>query len=248
KIKPDELDAERQRFRAAVSQASKRLLEIKGQAGERFGKEHAYLFDAHLLLLEDDKLIGDIERHITTELVNAEWAVKVVGDRLLHLYSEIRDDYLRERSSDVEDVMRRLLLALSGVASRNRDLSEDAVIVSRDLLPSAVAELDLEHTRALATDAGGWTSHTAILARGVGIPAVVGLRDFYRRAKTGDRIIVDSTRSLVILHPSPETLEAYQPETSRRSSHKATETKREVGPVYTQDGIAVTLRANVEIP
>ena len=80
------------------------------------------------------------------------------------------------------------------------------MIVSQDLLPSAVAELDLEHARALATDTGGWTSHTAILARGVGIPAVVGLRDFYRRAKTGDRIIVDSTRNEVILHPSPATL------------------------------------------
>jgi phosphotransferase system enzyme I (PtsI) len=248
KIKPAELDLERQRFRAAVSQASKRLLAIKGQAGERFGKEHAYLFDAHLLLLEDDRLIGDIERYITTELVNAEWAVKVVGDRLLHLYSEIRDDYLRERSSDVEDVMRRLLVTLSGVDARTRELSEDAVIVSRDLLPSAVAELDLAHTQAFATDTGGWTSHTAILARGVGIPAVVGLRDFYRRAKTGDRIIVDSTRNLAILHPTAATLESYQSETTNRSSRKRTGARRELGPVCTKDGTAVTLRANVEIP
>ncbi len=248
KIQAAELNAERQRFRAAVSQASKRLLAIKGQAGERFGKEHAYVFDAHLLLLEDDKLIGDIERHITTDRVNAEWAVKVVGDRLLYLYSEIQDDYLRERSSDVEDVMRRLLAALSGVESRNPALFEDAVIVSRDLLPSAVAELDLEHTQALATDTGGWTSHTAILARGVGIPAVVGLRDFYRRAKTGDRIIVDSTRNLVILHPAPATIERYQTETASRAGRQRTDGKRETGPVYTQDGVAVTLRANVEIP
>jgi phosphotransferase system enzyme I (PtsI) len=248
RIAPADVEAERQRFRAAVMLASRQVLAIKEQAEQRFGKDHAYIFDAHLLLLEDEKLIGDVERHITAELVNAEWAVKVIGDRFLHLYSEIKDDYLRERGSDIEDVMRRLLVALSGVQSQNRDLSEDAVVVSQDLLPSAVAELDLNHTRALATDTGGWTSHTAILARGVGIPAVVGLRDFYRRTKTGDRIIVDSTRNLVILHPSPATLERYQAETASRDSRPRTAGRAEIGPVQTQDGVAVTLRANVEVP
>ena len=248
RIAPSDVAAERQRFRAAVTQASRQVLAIKEQAEKRFGKDHAYIFDAHLLLLEDEKLIGDVERHITAEYVNAEWAVKVIGDRFLYLYSEIKDDYLRERGSDIEDVMRRLLVALSGVQSQNRELSEDAVVVSQDLLPSAVAELDLDHTRALATDTGGWTSHTAILARGVGIPAVVGLRDFYRRAKTGDRIIVDSTRNLVILHPSPATLERYQAETTNRESRTRTAGRAETGPVRTQDGVAVTLRANVEVP
>jgi len=178
---------------------------IKERAEERFGTDHAYIFDAHLLLLEDEKLIGDIERQINAEHVNAEWAVKVIGDRLLYLYSEIKDDYLRERGSDIEDVMRRLLVALSGGQSPDRDLSEDAVIVSQDLLPSAVAELDLEHTRALATDTGGWTSHTAILARGLhsrrGWPGAI----IYRRVKTGDRIIVEprTTKSYCILRRPP---------------------------------------------
>ena len=248
RIAPAELEAERRRFRAAVSLASRQVLAIKERAEERFGKDHAYIFDAHLLLLEDEKLIGDVEQHINAEHVNAEWAVKVVGDRVLYLYSEIKDDYLRERGSDIEDVMRRLLVALSGASSPRRDLSEDAVIVSQDLLPSAVAELDLEHTRALATDTGGWTSHTAILARGVGIPAVVGLRDFYRRAKTGDRIIVDATRNEVILHPSPATLETYRAETASRHSRRTVSDLKETGPVHTRDGVAVTLRANVEVP
>ena len=248
RIATADVEAERERFRAAVTLASRQVLAIKEQAEKRFGKDHAYIFDAHLLLLEDEKLIGDVERHITAEHVNAEWAVKVIGDRFLYLYSEIKDDYLRERGSDIEDVMRRLLVALSGVQSQNRDLSEDAVVVSQDLLPSAVAELDLDHTRALATDTGGWTSHTAILARGVGIPAVVGLRDFYRRTKTGDRIIVDSTRNLVILHPSPATLERYQAETTSRDIRPRTAGRAETGPVHTQDGVGVTLRANVEVP
>lgn len=248
RIAPEELEAERVRFRTAVGLAIQQALKIKEQAEERFGVNHAYIFDAHLLLLEDEKLIGDIEQHIKAERVNAEWAVKVIGDRLLYLYAEIKDDYLRERGSDIDDVMRRLLVALSGAQSQNRNFSEDAVIVSQDLLPSAVAELDLDHTLALATDTGGWTSHTAILARGVGIPAVVGLRDFYRRTKTGDRIIVDPSRSEVILHPSPATLEHYQNATSSRAGRRRTGDAIQTGPARTQDGVEVTLRANVEVP
>ena len=248
KVEPADVTAELRRFRAAVTLASRQALATKEQAEERFGKDRAYIFDAHLLLLEDAKLIGDIERHVRAERVNAEWAVKVIGDRFLYLYSEMKDEYLRERGSDLEDVMRRLLVALSGAPPQNHELSEDAVIVSQDLLPSAVAELDRDHTRALATDTGGWTSHTAILARGIGIPAVVGLRDFYRRTKTGDRIIVDSTRNEVILHPSPATVEQYQAETASRANRRRTADPKETGPAFTEDGVAVTLRANVEVP
>jgi phosphotransferase system enzyme I (PtsI) len=243
-----DLEAERQRFRAAVGLASRQVLTIKEQAEERLGKDHAYIFDAHQLLLEDEKLLSDIDRHITQAHANAEWAVKVVGDRLLSLYSEIKDEYLRERGSDIEDVMQRLLVALSGAPSQHRILSEDAVIVSQDLLPSAVAELDLDHARALATDTGGWTSHTAILARGIGIPAVVGLRDFYRRTKTGDKIIVDSDRNEVILHPSSPTLERYKAETATRVKQRGIIDLKARGPLQTKDGLEVTLRANVEVP
>jgi phosphotransferase system enzyme I (PtsI) len=246
RINVADLEAERLRFRAAVELASQQVMAIKKQAEKRLGKDHAYIFDAHVLLLEDEKLIGDIEREITNEHANAEWAVEVVGDRLLSLYSEIKDEYLRERGSDIEDVMQRLLVALSGVRPQHRSLHEDAVIVAQDLLPSAVAELDLEHARALATDSGGWTSHTAILARGIGIPAVVGLRDFYRRTRTGDRIIIDSTRNEVILNPSPATLEHYQTEISNRAKPRGDAKER--GPVQTLDGVEVIMRANVEVP
>jgi len=240
------LELERQRFRAAVSLARERVQATKAYAEQRLGKDHAYIFDAHLLMLEDPKLTGDIEREITAQHANAEWAVKVVGDRVISLYSEIKDDYLRARVSDVEDVMQRLLVALSGAYDETRDLSIDAVIVAQDLLPSAVAELDLRHARALATDSGGWTSHTAILARGIGIPAVVGLRDFFRRAKTGDRIIVDSNRNQVILHPSEATLQAYQTAPSSRS--KTITESHDRSPLLTTDGVEIVVRANVEVP
>lgn len=247
KIDQANVEAELQRFHTALGVASQQLQSIKEQAESRFGRDHAYIFDAHQLLLEDKKLIGEIEREISDSQVNTEWALKVVGDRWLFLYSQIKDEYLRERGSDVEDVMRRVLVALSGKEKTNRELSEDAVIVSHDLLPSAVAELDFEHARAIVTDSGGWTSHTAILARGVGLPAVVGLRDFYRRTKTGDQIIVDSTNSQVILHPSIATLEQYRATSARpRLTRKATAPPL-TGPVKTTDGVSVTLRANVEV-
>jgi len=242
------LEAELLRFRAAVELASQRVRSIKEYAEERLGRDHAYIFDAHLLMLEDEKLTGDIERKITEEHVNAEWAVKVVGDRLISLYSEIKDEYLRARGSDVEDVMQRLLVSLRGDRSEPRELSEDAVIVARDLLPSEVAELDLKHARAIATDSGGWTSHTSILARGIGIPAVVGLRDFFRRAKTGDRIIVDSSRNEVILHPTQDTLDVYRSEAAKRLKLVRAKYSQEKGPLRTTDGVEIILRANIEVP
>ncbi|HKO42331.1 MAG TPA: phosphoenolpyruvate--protein phosphotransferase [Pyrinomonadaceae bacterium] len=247
RIEPADVEAERRRFRAAVDLAKQQVMGIKQQAEVRLGREHAYIFDAHLLMLEDEKLTSDIEKEITDQKANAEWAVKVVGDRLLSLYSEIKDDYLRERGSDIEDVMQRLIMALGGGDQERPPLSEDAVIVSQDLLPSAVAELDLEHARALATDTGGWTSHTAILARGIGIPAVVGLRDFYRRAKTGDRIIVDSSRNQVILHPSITTIQDYKSRRAIASRSSSVDAGQDT-PVTTLDGVKVTLRANVELP
>src|SRR5438034_2657967 len=184
RIDAADVQRERRRFRAAVRIARRQLRAIKQRAEEELGRGHAYIFDAHLLFLEDAQLIEEVEAHITEEFANAEWAVKVVGDRLLSVYSEIKDDYLRERGSDIEDVMQRLLVNLSGERPEYGNLFVDAIIVSPDLLPSAVAELDLQRARAIATDTGGWTSHMAIIARGLGIPAVVGLRDFFRRTLT----------------------------------------------------------------
>ena len=128
-----------------------------------------------------------------------------------------------------------------------RELSADAVIVAEDLLPSAVAELDLEHARAIVTDAGGWTSHTAIIARGLGIPAIVGLGDLYPAARTGDAVIVDSYHNEVLLHPAAETIDKYRSASYPKRSRLAAEASNAEATVTT-DGIKVTLRANVELP
>ncbi|MGH9967048.1 MAG: phosphoenolpyruvate--protein phosphotransferase [Pyrinomonadaceae bacterium] len=243
-----DIPGELSRFRGAQRLARGELLAVKERAEKQLGKDHAYVFDAHLLLLEDERLLGDVEKYITDQNANAEWAVRVIGDHLISVYSEIKDDYLRERGSDIEDVVQRLLVALSGERMPRRKLSKDAVVVSQDLLPSAVAELDFEYARAIVTDSGGWTSHTAIIARGLGIPAVVGLRDFFRRARTGDRIVVNSLRGEVILHPSPQTLARYQAEAAIRVPSGPSDFPSDQGPLRTIDGLEIRLRANVEVP
>jgi phosphoenolpyruvate-protein phosphotransferase (PTS system enzyme I) len=246
----DQADIEREtrRLRAAIRLARRQLLAIKARAEKELGREHAYIFDAHLLMLEDRKLLDDVENYIREERANAEWAVKVAADRLLAVYAEIKDDYLRERGSDIEDVTQRILVALSGEGPDYRKLKEDAIIVAEDLLPSAVAELDFEHARAIATDAGGWTSHTAIIARGLRIPAVVGLRDLHRRARTGDLIIVDAQQGVVILHPSETTIESYRQITTSAAAARYPAGEDGHAPLLTLDGKEITLRANVELP
>ncbi|MCA1628865.1 MAG: phosphoenolpyruvate--protein phosphotransferase [Acidobacteria bacterium] len=238
------------RFHAAVRLSRRQLVAVRRRAEQLLGAEHAYIFDAHLLMLEDRKLIDEVEDYVRSERANAEWAVKVVGDRLLSVYAEINDDYLRERGSDVEDVLRRLLVALGGEHAP-RGLTEDAVLVAEELLPSAVADLDFAHVRAVVSDAGGWTSHTAIIARGLGIPAVVGLRDFYRHARTGDEIAVDATRGEVVLRPSKETAAKFREASSRARSTVAAPAApagAAHAPTHTRDGVEIVLRANVELP
>jgi phosphoenolpyruvate-protein phosphotransferase (PTS system enzyme I) len=241
-----DLERERRRFRAAVRLSRRQLEAIKQRAEKELGRGHAYIFDAHLLFLEDAKLTRDVEDFIVKEHSNAEWATKVVGDQLLSIYAQMNDEYLRERGSDIEDVIQRLLANLTGEGLKYPNLSEDAVIVSPDLLPSTVAELDLNHVKAIATDSGGWTSHMAIIARGLGLTAVVGLRDFYQRTRTGDRIIVDARHGEVILHPTVETAGEFEFTTPRRESETATVV--ESGPVTTRDNVSIVLRANVELP
>jgi phosphoenolpyruvate-protein phosphotransferase (PTS system enzyme I) len=242
-----DLERERRRFRAAVRISRRQLESIKDRAEKELGRGHAYIFDAHLLFLQDAKLTRDVEDYIVKEHSNAEWAAKVVGDRLLSIYTRINDEYLRQRGSDIEDVIQRLLANLTGEGPKYPNLSEDAVIVSTDLLPSTIAELNLNHVKAIATDAGGWASHMAIIARGLGLTSVVGLRDFYHRTRTGDQVIVDARAGEVILHPTPETIEHYRL-TVYAAPSVDTQGKLECGPVMTRDGVEISLRANVELP
>jgi phosphoenolpyruvate-protein phosphotransferase len=247
-IDEQDIEHERRRFRAAVRASRSQLESIKTRAERELGRGHAYIFDAHLLFLDDAKLTRDVEDYIVKEHANAEWAARVVGDRLLSIYTQISDEYLRERGSDIEDVIQRLLANLTGQERTYPSLSEDAVIVAQDILPSTIAELDLKYVKAIATDAGGWTSHMSIIARGIGLTAVVGLRDFYHRTRTGEKIIVDARRGEVILHPLPETIDNYQFSMNTVVPSLTLEEPVASGPVITKDGVSIVLRANVELP
>jgi phosphotransferase system enzyme I (PtsI) len=243
-----DIERETRRLRGAVRLARRQLLAIRERAERELGSEHAYIFDAHLLMLEDKRLLDDVENYIRRERSNAEWAVKVAADQIIAIYSEIKDDYLRERGSDIEDVTRRILAALSGERPAYSTLNEDAVIVAEDLLPSAVAELDFKHAKAIVTDVGGWTSHTSIIARGLGIPAVVGVRDLHRRARTGDNILVDAVAGNVYLNPDPVTIARYKSAIKNEEDFGAAGQDAPGGRTNTADGTEIMLRANVEVP
>jgi phosphotransferase system enzyme I (PtsI) len=244
-LEGDEVEREIKRFRTAVRKAKRQLNLIKLRAEKQLGRKHAYIFDAHLLMLEDRKILHEVEAYIKRENANAEWALKVVSDKLLAVYAEIKDEYLRERGSDIEDVVQRLIVALNGQKPAHRKIHENAVIVAEDLLPSVIAELNFSLTKAIATDVGGWTSHTAIIARGLGLPAVVGLQNLYRTARTGDEIIVDGNKGEVILHPSLNTIQNYQTKISSTNGAAAKEAIQ--GKAKTLDGTEITLRANLDL-
>src|SRR5262249_17466657 len=191
------------RLREAVGVAREQILAIKERVASEIGRSHAYFFEAPLLMLEDRELLSDIERVIRSRRVKAEWAVKAVLDRMLIVYAQVKDEYLRERGLDVEDVARRVIRALTGgQAKRFASLQRDVIIVANPLPPSTVAEMALSHILAFATGDGGFTSHTAIIARSLGIPAVVGVPDVATRVSSGDSIVVDGSDGCLILNPT----------------------------------------------
>jgi phosphoenolpyruvate-protein phosphotransferase (PTS system enzyme I) len=236
------------RLRDAVQEAREQLKEIRVRLAEELGYEHSFILDAHLLMLEDARLIEELEHDIRSRRVNAEWAVRSVTDRAIQAYKQVNDPYLRERNSDLEDVSTRLLTILSGNDQFNLSkLDQDVIIVAKNIWPSTVAELDFKHVLGFATNTGGLTSHSAIIARSLGIPAVVGLHDVTRVAKTGNTIIIDGSEGRVILRPTKSIVAEYRAKRRR-------EARRRVGPgeesskaAETTDGVRITLRANVEL-
>ncbi|HKQ03645.1 MAG TPA: phosphoenolpyruvate--protein phosphotransferase [Blastocatellia bacterium] len=247
-VSPTQARREVRRLHEAFEQARAELLEIKARLTHELGYEHSFILDAHLLMLEDERLLVEIENEIGTRRVNAEWAVRSVIDRLEEAYRQVNDAYLRERTSDLEDVAMRLLMILSG---RDKfDLSElDApvILVAKDIWPSTVAELDFNRVLGFATNSGGITSHAAIIARALGIPAVVGLRDVTRRARTGTPLIIDGAAGEVILRPSKALARNYARRQQQDNARLARESQATEA-AETADGVRITLRANVELP
>jgi phosphotransferase system enzyme I (PtsI) len=247
-VSPTQVRREVRRLHEAFEQARAELLEIKARLTRELGYEHSFILDAHLLMLEDERLLAEIENEIRTRRVNAEWAVRSVIDHVEEAYRQVNDAYLRERTSDLEDVAMRLLTILSGRDKFDLSaLDENVVLVAKDIWPSTVAELDFNRVLGFATNSGGITSHAAIIARALGIPAVVGLHDVTRRARTGTPIIIDGSAGEVILRPSKALAREYE----RRQEDDRARLARAVKPAEaaeTLDGTRITLRANVELP
>src|SRR5689334_14565789 len=247
-VSPTQVRREERRLHEAFDQARAELLEIKTRLTRELGYEHSFILDAHLLMLEDERLLAEIENEIRTRRVNAEWAVRSVIDRVEEAYRQVNDTYLRERTSDLEDVAMRLLTILSGRDKFDlSELDENVVLVAKDIWPSTVAELDFNRVLGFATNSGGITSHAAIIARALGIPAVVGLHDVTRRARTGTPIIIDGSAGEVILRPNKALARDY----ARRQEEDRARLARVSKPAEaaeTSDGVHITLRANVELP
>jgi phosphoenolpyruvate-protein phosphotransferase (PTS system enzyme I) len=248
-VSPTQVRREVNRLREAFEEARAELQQIKVRLARELGYEHSFILEAHLLMLEDKRLLAELENEIRTRRVNAEWAVRSVADRVTEAYKQVNDSYLRERTSDLEDVATRLLTILSG--NDKFDLSkldEDVIIVAKDIWPSTVAELDFHRVLGFATNSGGMTAHSAIIARALGIPAVVGLHEVTRLVKTGNEIVVDGTAGEVVLRPTKAVMREYAEKRKREASLRPRPGAQSSEAAETLDGTPITLRANVELP
>ncbi len=249
-LPPDRVEAEVQRLVRAVEASRQQLQTIKDRLSQEVGMPHAYIFDAHLLMLEDPLLLDRAVAVIREDHVNAEWALRTVSEQLHALFEEFTDAYLRERSTDLDDVLGRIQLNLRGAneAPSLSRLPGSFVIVARDLTPSEAGELDWERVLAVATDAGSSTYHTAILARSFGVPCVVGLEDATERVPPGALVVVDGSRGRVVVEPSGPTLEGFRATQQREALEERQLQDTRALPAVTRDGVRVILRANVEFP
>ena len=248
---PEEaIEAEVQRFHSALEHARQELERIRQRTDQSLGNDLAGIFDAHQLLLSDRSFQGRIEERIRVKRVNAEWAVHKTAEELDDRFARIDDAYLRERSEDLTDVSRHLLRSLQGLSHRDlSEIREDAVIVADDLTPSDAVRLGREHVRGFAIESGGRTSHTAIIARSLHIPAVAGVAGLSNLLLTDDDpIIVDGETGTVILHPTDEVLADYRRrQVELESRDRALLATRELQ-ALTRDGQRILLMANIDLP
>ncbi|HEU4641658.1 MAG TPA: phosphoenolpyruvate--protein phosphotransferase [Gemmatimonadaceae bacterium] len=249
-IDDDEIDAEVARFHATLGRARERIRTVRARAARHAGEEEAKIFDAQLFILEDVELIGRVEALVRQNLA-AESAFEITMLEWRHHFARHASPMMRERVGDITDVQIRVLSLLLGLPDHDPvDLPKgaNAILVTHDLTPTLTVQLDREAIAAIATDAGTRISHVAILARSLGIPAVVGLRTATQRLRGGETAILDGAAGTLWVDPTPEQIEAYR-ERSRREVELGAELALQAGaePV-TVDGVRVTLRANVDIP
>lgn len=236
------------RLEQALLKTRQQLLDVQEKVSAGIGAKDASIFDAHLLVLEDPTLLDEVNRFVEKEKINIEFAFATVSDKYAKTLAAIDDDYLRERAADLRDVTARVLNNLIGAHHDLdlRHLKEPCIIVSYDLAPSRTATLDKDMVLGFATDVGGKTSHTAILARSLRIPAVVGLANASRELHTGDYALLDGYHGQIIVNPTDQTLFEYGQLVRRHISLEEKLRDTIDKPAVTLDGVRITLSANIE--
>ena len=193
------------------------ILEMQQRIAESIGAKDAAIFDAHLLVVEDRTLIDEVLRKLESDLCNVEWVFQEVAASYSETLSKIDDPYLRERALDIQDVTKRVVRNLQGKAPKPfLAMTEPHILVAHNLTPSDTATMDQHRVLGIATDLGSRTSHTAIMARSLEIPAMVGLHDVTEKLETGETVLLDGYTGLLIVDPTPETLARYGEIESRR--------------------------------
>jgi phosphotransferase system enzyme I (PtsI) len=252
RIRQSQVESELAALAAARERSRQQLIEIRARVAATGDAELASLFDAQLLMLDDPMLLARAEALVRDQQINAEWAVQQVADGIGEIFSRLEDPYLRERRGDVTDVMGRLRMNLRPGHATPRDLLSaidgPCVLVCDELTPSIAAQIDWTRIRGFATDAGSRTYHTAILARSLDVPAVVGLHDASRRISAGTLVAIDGGSGDVLIDPAEETIAAL----SARGAHPRASTPApepdDHGPTQTADGVTIRLEANIEFP
>ena len=249
RIAPSQVADEISRFETALIQTRMQILEMQQRIAESIEAKDAAIFDAHLLVVEDRTLIDEVLRKLETDLCNVEWIFQEVATRYAETLNRIDDPYLRERALDIQDVTKRVIRNLQGKAPKTfLALTEPHILVAHNLTPSDTASMDRAKVLGIATDLGSRTSHAAILARSLSIPAVVGLHNITAKVETGQQVLLDGNDGCLIVSPAPETLAHYAEIESRRAKVTAKLKELRETTSITRDGRHIVLSANIELP
>uniref|UniRef100_UPI0040490B87 phosphoenolpyruvate--protein phosphotransferase n=1 Tax=Cephaloticoccus sp. TaxID=1985742 RepID=UPI0040490B87 len=246
-VEPEKHIDEVARFDRALVLTRQQITGIQSEVEKNIGPEEARIFDAHLMVLEDQALITETIREFESTGLNVETCFNKISQRYIKAFAEIEDEYLRERASDIRDVAQRVLHNLLGQADNSLSkLADQRIVVANDISPSDSAGLDRSTAMAVVTDSGSKTSHAVIVARSMKVPAIVGMRDLTKRVRNGDWAIVDGYDGAVILNPSESTLFRYGKIREQKKSMEARLLDANREPAVTLDGKKVSLMANIE--
>ena len=242
--------AEEARLDAALAKSTEELQQIREKAAQSLGEAEAQVFDAHLMVLSDPEMVGQIKQNIKDNSVNAESALKEVTDMYIGMFEAMEDNaYMQERAADIRDVAKRILAHLLGVTLPNPSMiDEEVVVVAHDLTPSDTAQLDRNFVKAFVTDIGGRTSHSAIMARSLEIPAIVGTKDITDKVKEGDILAVNGIEGDVIIDPTDEQKAEFEKAGADYAAQKAEWEKLKNAETVTADGKHFELAANIGTP